>query len=128
MHVSTGVVARGSAPQHPAAKWSRVYPFSAVYVNSLTSVGKKFMSLDAFSIRTMNKGVCTDQVEAVTAVTVHNTRATLTPARSILSLLFMLSPPSCLVLIHGSSSYEGRWQFSEDFNPPGESVFQDTRR
>jgi hypothetical protein len=82
----TGTVgsSRGLTPVYPS--YTSIHPFSVVYMNPFTAVGKKCMLLDACSILMVYKGVNTKGL-ALTQ-TAQNTKTTATPI-----FLSILTPP-----------------------------------
>lgn len=69
-------------------------PFSVVYSNSFTVVGKKLILLLACSIRIVNKGVCGSEGEAPTHAVTANVAPTITAARiNHFCTLSIKSPP-----------------------------------
>jgi hypothetical protein len=69
------VAPKSSPLQHPAIPKASSYPFSAVYMNSFTAVGKKFILLLSCSIRRVYNGVQVVCELAVTAAATKNSAA-----------------------------------------------------
>jgi hypothetical protein len=91
--------------QNPEPLQVSSYPSSAVYMNSCTPVGRKFMLLDACSILTVYSGVDICELAVTKAAAVHTILIAITPIRSQFLFILFTSYYFSLLVRNSFKSY-----------------------